>query len=274
MTKAVLPETVQQEATCTARISTRYPHYTKADQAIADLTIDHPQTVVGLSSRELGRRCGVSEASVVRFAKKLGYSGLLEFKEALRQELMTSQTLASASLPPDNSPAAVISQVAAICSQALQNLLVILDVNELARAAKAIAAADCLHIFSLGGSMRVAQHAALKLMRMGYLTVVYAEPYTQSAQASLVETGAVALGLSFTGSTKAVVDALAVAKEAGATTICLTNFAATPITQIADIKLITGAPGGILAANSASARVAQFAVLDAICAMLTVDEAG
>lgn len=274
MAEALLSESAQLEATCTARISTLYPHFTKADRAIADLTIDHPQTVARLSSRELGRQCGISEASVIRFVQKLGYDGLPEFKEALRRELMASQTPVSAHFSPEDSPAEVISKVVALCSQALQNLLAVLDVGELARAAEAISAAGSMHFFSAGGSMRVAQHAAFKLMRMGYLAVAHSDPYAQSAQAALLEAGAVAVGLSFTGSTKAVVDALAVAKGSGATTICLTNFAGTPITGVSDIQLITGAPGGILAANSAPARVAQFAVLDAICALIPPREGG
>jgi DNA-binding MurR/RpiR family transcriptional regulator len=274
MAEALLPESAQLEATCTARISTLYPHFTKADRAIADLTIHHPQTVARLSSRELGRQCGISEASVIRFVQKLGYDGLPEFKEGLRRELMASQTPVSAHFSPEDSPAEVISKVVALCSQALQNLVAVLDVSELARAAEAISAADSLHFFSAGGSMRVAQHAAFKLMRMGYLAVAHSDPYAQSAQAALIEAGAVAVGLSFTGSTKAVVDALAVAKGSGATTICLTNFAGTPITAVSDIQLITGAPGGLLAANSAPARVAQFAVLDAICALIPPREGG
>jgi DNA-binding MurR/RpiR family transcriptional regulator len=199
---------------------------------------------------------------------------LLEFKEALRQELMTSQTPVTADFSPEDSPAEVMSKVVALCSQALQNLVTVLDINELARAAEAISAAECLHFFSAGGSMRVAQHAAFKLMRMGYLSIAHSDPLTQMAQASLIGAGEVAMGLSFTGSTKAVVDALAVVRENRATTICLTNFTGTPITGVSDIKLITGAPGGILAANSAPARVAQFAVLDAICALITPREGG
>jgi DNA-binding MurR/RpiR family transcriptional regulator len=274
MTEGLLPQSVQIEATCTARISTLYPHFTKADRAAADLIINHPETAVRLSSRELGRQCGISEASVIRFVQKLGYEGLIEFREALRQELMTSQTPVGADFSPEDTPAEVMSKVVALCSQALQNLVAVLDVNELARAAEAISAADCLHFFSAGGSMRVAQHAAFKLMRMGYLSMAVCDPIAQMAQASLTGAKAVAIGLSFTGSSKAVVDALAVARDSGATTICLTNFAGTPITQVSDIKLITGAPGGLLAANSAPARVAQFAVLDAVCALIAPREGG
>ena len=274
MADVSLPQSVQPEAMCTARINTLYPHFTKADRAIASLTINHPQTVARLPSRELGRQCGISEASVIRFVQKLGYDGLPDFKEALRQELMASQTPVSPDFSPEDSPAEVLSKVVALCSQALQNLVELLDVTELDRAAKAISAADCLHFFSAAGSMRVAQHAALKLMRMGYLSITHTDPTAQMAQASLTGEETVAIGISFTGSTKAVIDALAVAKESGATTICLTNFTGTPITHISDIRLITGAPGGLLAANSAPARVAQFAVLDAVCALINPREGG
>jgi DNA-binding MurR/RpiR family transcriptional regulator len=269
-----LQSSIQPHTACTARINILYPHFTPADRAIADLTISHPQMVARLSSRELGRQCGVSEVSVIRFVRKLGYKGLPEFREALRQELMTAQTPIGADVSPSAPAQEVLARVVALCSQALQNLLSVLDLGELARAAEAVKGADCLHFFSMGGSMRVAQHAAFKLMRMGYPAMAYSDPYAQMAQASLLGPSAVAFGLSFTGSTREVVDALAVARENGATTICLTNFAGTPITRVSDIKLITGSPGGLLAANSAPARVAQLAVLDALCALIPPREGG
>lgn len=274
MKESWFQSSIQPYTACTARINILYPHFTPADRVIADLTISHPQVVARLSSRELGRQCGVSEVSVIRFVRKLGYKGLPEFKEALRQELMTAQTPIGADVSPSAPAEEILARVVALCSQALQNLLSVLDLGELARAAEAIAGADCLHFFSVGGSMRVAQHAAFKLMRMGYLAVAYSDPYAQMAQASLLGPGAVAVGLSFTGSTREVVDALAVAQGNGATTICLTNFAGTPITQAADIMLITGAPGGLLAANSAPARIAQFVVLDTLCALVPPREGG
>jgi len=274
MSESLLPESAQSIGPCTARISTLYPHFTKVERMLADLTIHHPQTVARLSSRELGRQCGISEASVIRFVQKLGYTGLPEFREALHLELMVSQTPAGARLAPGDTPAEVLAKVVTLCSQALQNVMAVLDVDSLARAAAAITSADCLHFFAAGGSMRIAQHAAFKLMRMGYLSVAHSDPYAQSAQAALLGPQSVAMGFSYTGSTKAVVDALATARENGAKTICLTNFAGTPITEVVDLALITGAPGGILGANSAPARVAQFAVLDALCALLPSREGG
>jgi DNA-binding MurR/RpiR family transcriptional regulator len=268
MGKRYYPGSFQTELVCTARIFTLSPHFTKADQALADLTVSHPQSVLKMSSREFGKHCGVSEASVIRFVQKLGYEGLTEYREALQQELLTSQTTASPGLVAKNTPAEILANVVTVCSQALQSLKAVLDVNELDRAARLMEKAEIIHFFAAGGSTRVAQHAVFKLMRMGYLSISHEEPFAQMAQASLVGPHSVAFGISFTGATKGICEVLAVARESGAPTICLTNFAGTQITECAEIRLITGSPGGVLAANSAQARVAQFAVLDSLFALM------
>ncbi|MBU1934485.1 MurR/RpiR family transcriptional regulator [Patescibacteria group bacterium] len=258
------------ELSCTARIFTLTPHFTQADHAIADLAINHPQLVATCSARELGRHSNVSEASVIRFVQKLEYESLKDFREALKKELVNSQTAGNPMISNQpNSPVEALSQVVALCSQALQMLTTSIDINELGRAAKALENSSCIHFFAAGGSIRVAQHAAFKLLRLGYPSFAQSEPFSQIAQASTVQSGSVAFGISFTGSTKSVVDALAVAKENGATVICLTNFAGTQVTELSDICLITPSPGGILAANSAQTRVAQFAILDVLLNLIT-----
>lgn len=268
MLKNVLPEELQSELMTTTRIYTLSPHFTRADQLIADMTINHPQTVIKLSARELGHQCDVSEASVIRFVQKLGYEGLNDFKAALHQELVTSQNPAWPEFFGKNTPNEALSKVVALCSQALQSLMTVLDTDELARAANAMSQANVIHFFAAGGSVRVAQHAIFKLMRMGYLAIGYSEFFTQMAQTSVLTPQSVAFGISFTGATKSVCDAMAAARDAGAHTIGLTNFAGTPILLCSDIKLITGAPGGVLAANSAQTRVAQFVVLDTLFSLI------
>jgi len=268
MIKKIASDFIQSDMSYTVRIFTLSPHFTQADQAIADLTLNHPQTVAHLSARQLGSQCGVSEASVIRFVYKLGYPGLENFREALRHEMFSSQTTASPGEIPDGLPGTILGKVVSLCSQALQSLTDVLDLDELARAAKVIEDADVIHFFSAGGSIRIAQHASFKLTRMGYLAIAQAEPFAQMAQASLVGPKSVAFGISYTGATKSVCDALSVTRAGGSTSICLTNFAGTPLTQCADIKLITGAPGGVLAANSAQSRVSQLAVLDTLAALI------
>lgn len=274
MLKNVLPEELQSELMTTTRIHTLSPHFTRADQLIADLTINHPQTVIKLSARELGRQCNLSEASVIRFVQKLGYEGLTDFKAALQHELVISQNPAWPDFYGKDTPSEALAKVVALCSQALQSVMAVVDTNELARAADVMSKADVIHFFAAGGSIRVAQHAIFKLMRMGYLAIGYSEYFAQMAQTSVLTPQSVAFGISFTGATKSVCDAMAAASDAGAHTIGLTNFAGTPMMLCSNIKLVTGAPGGVLAANSAQTRVAQFVVLDTLFSLIPIRNGG
>jgi len=54
-----------------------------------------------------------------------------------------------------------------------------LDVNELYRAAEAIKSSQIVHLFATGGSIRIAQHASFKLMRMGIYLWRSQKPFSQ-----------------------------------------------------------------------------------------------
>jgi DNA-binding MurR/RpiR family transcriptional regulator len=60
------------------------------------------------------------------------------------------------------------------------------------------------------------------------------------------------------------VEAFQAAKDAGAKTICITNFGKTPITEVADIKLFTAARETLFGSDAITTRIAQLAVIDTL----------
>jgi DNA-binding MurR/RpiR family transcriptional regulator len=80
--------------------------------------------------------------------------------------------------------------------------------------------------------------------------------------ASTLNSRDVAIGVSHSGATKDTVDSIKVAKNAGATTICITNFARSPITEFTDIVLLTASPEAPLASGAIRSIVSQLHVLD------------
>ena len=71
-----------------------------------------------------------------------------------------------------------------------------------------------------------------------------------------------AIGISHSGMTVDTVNALAAARNAGAVTICITNYGASPITEKADIKLLTSSTETDFDSETMSSRIAQLAVID------------
>nr|WP_248313434.1 SIS domain-containing protein [Bosea sp. F3-2] len=76
--------------------------------------------------------------------------------------------------------------------------------------------------------------------------------------------------MSHSGSTHETVTATRLAREAGATTICITNFGKSPLLAYADIVLNTVARETQFRTEAMTSRIAQLAVIDALIACLSL----
>jgi DNA-binding MurR/RpiR family transcriptional regulator len=82
----------------------------------------------------------------------------------------------------------------------------------------------------------------------------------------------VVIGISHSGSSKDVVEALEFAKKSGATTICITNQGKSPITKnnVSDIKLFTSSTETKYKVVGLSSRLAQLTIVDALYAYISL----
>jgi RpiR family transcriptional regulator, carbohydrate utilization regulator len=257
-------------AGCSAKIRSLYPSLRRTEQQVADFVLRDPEAALGLSARELARECSTSEASVVRFCQNLGYQGLPEFRTALMQDVLSAQGGLYEEITADDAPTDLLRKVVNLSVSALNDTLVVLDPGEFGRAVEALLQARRLHFFGAGGSAYIAQEAALKFLRLSIPTTSFIDRFSQVMSAALLGPGDVAIGLSYTGVTKEVVEALTTARQMGATTICITNFDRSPITQAADIKLLTGTTPTLLGGESGQSRVAQLTIIDALGAAVAL----
>lgn len=68
---------------CYDKILANYENLSNLHKKIADYIISNFHEAVFLSVTELARSSGTSEATIVRFAKKIGYDGFMDFKQDL-----------------------------------------------------------------------------------------------------------------------------------------------------------------------------------------------
>lgn len=74
------------EKTLREKIIDMYDRFSAREKIVAKYVVDNYREILALSSGELARATGVSDATVVRFAKTLGYKGFLQFRADLKQE--------------------------------------------------------------------------------------------------------------------------------------------------------------------------------------------
>ncbi|MBO4283263.1 MAG: MurR/RpiR family transcriptional regulator [Clostridia bacterium] len=243
------------------KIKMLYDRLGAAEKKIADWIAANPGKIISLSIVELAEQCKCSEATIVRFSKKIGLEGYQDLKISLASENTTTvSTTISAADPADVMFDKVCNEI--YCSLELTKKA--LDPAALSAAAKAICSAGKIAVFGLGNSASVALDAGHKFIRAGLNATAYSDNHMQMIVASHLSVGDVVIGVSHSGSSKDIVDALKVAKEHGATTIAITNVGRSPIDKVADIVLHTSSSEtaySILALNS---RIAQLAIVDTL----------
>ncbi len=246
----------------TLQIKLLYDKMGKAEKRIADWIFENPQKIISLSIIELAEQCGCGEATIVRFAKRLGLNGYQELKFSLAAEDGGSPV--STHITAEDSPYQIYQKVCNDIYLSLEKTKESLKEDALAEAAKKICSARKIVIFGLGNSSSIAIDASHKFMRAGLNVNSYTDNHMQVIAASHLKEGDVAIGISHSGSSKDIVEALKIAKDHGATTISITNSGKSPILKQSDIVLATTSEEtkyNILALNS---RIAQLAIIDTL----------
>lgn len=243
-------------------IKLKYPEMGKAEKKIADWIFENPGKIISLSIVELAELCKCSEATIVRFSKRLGLGGYQELKISLASE--RDGTLVSSNITPNDSPFKMYEKICSDIYLSFEKTKKSLGADALMKACNAISCANRIVIFGLGNSASVAMDAAHKFLRAGLNAISYSDNHMQVIAASHLTKNDVAIGISHSGSSKDIVEALKLAKEHGAQTICITNTGKSPILKYTDIALFTSADEteySILALNS---RIVQLAIVDVL----------
>lgn len=239
-----------------------YNEMGKAEKQIADWIENNPGKIISLSIVELAEQCKCSEATIVRFSKRLGLSGYQELKISLAQE--GGKTHVSTNITKEDNAYEIYEKVCNDIYLSLEKTKKSLNCSLMNEAAKKICNAKKIVIFGLGNSASVAIDVSHKFLRAGLNAVAYTDNHMQVIAASHLTKNDLAIGISHSGSSKDIVEALKIAKEHGASTITITNKGKSPILKYTDIVLSTSSDEteyNILALNS---RIAQLAIVDAL----------
>jgi len=249
---------------CFIRIDGVYSTLRTAEKRVADYIHEHPEELIHFTVTELADATQTSESTVVRLCQKLGYKGYQEFKIMLARDLVAPTDAIFEAIAPTDPIDVLKSKVFQANIQALRDTIEVLSDDMLRRAADAIRGAKKMDIYGIGGSSSIAWDAYHKFHRVGIVCIAHSDSDMMATSATLLTPDDVALGISHTGGSRDIVESLRLAKEAGATTICITHNAASPITKVADISLFTAARETAFSSDAMTSRVAQLSIIDTV----------
>ena len=251
---------------CFVRIRGTYDALRTAEQRVADFILKNPEELIHLTVTELAERTQTSESTVVRLCQKIGYKGYQEFKIMLARDLVGPTETVYEEIDVHDSLDALKTKVFAANAQALKDTMEVLSNEELARGVEAIGRARRVEIYGIGGSAPLAHDAYHKFMKLGISVVWLSDADLMAMSSSLLGPEDVVFGISHTGASRDVCDAMENAYEVGATTICITHRATSPITKFSKIKLYTAAKETAFGSDAMSSRIAQLSIIDTLYA--------
>ncbi len=235
-----------------------------AEQNVARFVLENERQVIHYSITELAEKANTSEATVIRFCRKIGSRGFQEFKINLAKEMISPLQAIHEELCESDDNIQIVGKVYKASIQTIEDSLRVLDGAEFSRAVDALGGARQIIWLGIGGSGVIAKDAEHRFIRTGIPTICHNDVLLQAMAASLACPGDVVVGISHFGSTKSVVEAMQAAQAAGATTICITQAAHSPITKVSDIKLLVSAKETDYRSEATGARIAQLCLIDGL----------
>ena len=246
------------------RVENSLPNLSKSERKVAEDIRENPREIIDLSVAALADACGVSDPTVVRAYKKLGFSGYEDLKLTLAQATVSPDEMIHEEISVEDSVQAVRDKVFQSAQLALQFTRDMLEPETLEAAAQLLMNARKIVIFGLGGSAPVAMDLNHKLLRLGLDTSVYTDPHLQVIACNYLDERDVVFAVSHSGSSRCVVDSTQTAKNRGVKVIALTRAGKNPLSKLADISLNTHSKETRYRIVSIASRVAALTIADSI----------
>ena len=245
-----------------SKISEQLDSLSAAERKVAEAALAEPKWFVHAAVAEIALRAGVSQPTVIRFCRTLGYKGLPEFKLALSASISQSGLpYVHAELNTDDDMGNVMEKVLGNTAAALLGARRSLKESELENAVSWLASARRIEFYGVGNSGIVAQDAQHKFFRFGISAVAYSDAHIQLMAAAVLAPQDVLVAVSNSGSSIEILDAAGIAKKNGARLIAITH-PDSPLAHVADCVLATAVQEDANLYTPMVSRLLQLAVVD------------
>ncbi|GIH25013.1 transcriptional regulator [Acrocarpospora phusangensis] len=253
-------------ANLVASVRAVLPSLTPSARSIARLILDDPAVVARSTITELSAASGTSQATIVRTARALGFSGYSELRLALAAASGRGEQdrLVPGDLAPGDPLADVIAKVARAEADALADTAAQLAPERLNAVVAALTGARRVSVAGVGASGLVAADMAQKLMRIGIAGHPFTDVHLALTAAALAEPADVWVGVSCTGETADVVEPVRTAREAGATTVAITNNPRSTLAGLAAHVLVSAGRETAFRPGALASRISQLLIVDCI----------
>lgn len=256
------------------KIKELIPTLSKSEQVVANYIIENPDQVITLSVAALADAAGVSDPTVVRCCKRLGFVGYQDLKVTLAQSIVTPLQNIHEEISNEDDIQKIVSKVFLSAIHTLQYTHDTILPGEIQAAAEMLMGARRIYLFGLGASGPIVSDLHHKLLRLGLNVSVYVDAHLQALTTAYCTDEDVIFAISHSGSSRIIIDNIRKARNNGAKIISLTSIGRSPLSKLADICLHTASMETKYRILAMSSRIAELTIIDSIYTYIAMHSEG
>ncbi|WP_085991624.1 MurR/RpiR family transcriptional regulator [Oceanobacillus senegalensis] len=248
------------------RIKENLHTLSEAEKKMGLYVLENPEFIPNMTTKDLSKKAGTSESSVVRFCKSIGIGSFKSFKMELVKELATQDMnltdfnfLQSKSEPYD-----IFQKVTHVNKSAIEAISTSLDRKEFEKAVGTVKHAGRLIFYGVGGSATAAVDGYYKFTKLGYPCTAHQDFHFLLSSIPYLTKNDVIIAISMSGKTNDVLELSRFAQKEGAIVIAITNLDKSPLYKEADIRLCTPIVEQDYRIGSIPSRMTQLTIIDAL----------
>ncbi|MFW3538163.1 RpiR family transcriptional regulator [Vagococcus fluvialis] len=242
-------------------IQNKFPSFSEKEKRIATYLLKNNDVISNINISTLAKETETSPSTITRFAKKLNQDGFVDLK------IQLSMLKNNRNMNED-----LHSEVYHFYTKVIENTEKIVKKSDLEIAVNSIKLAPRIFIFGVGSSGLTALELTQRLLRMGLNVISTTDSHMMLITSAMAMKNDLVIGISASGETVEVNDAVMHAKENGANVLSITCFPESTLSKISDTSLI--AYSSVFVDNKRFVN-SQFAIMyqiDVISTMLLEDE--
>ena len=260
-----------KEPTATiAKINAMQQDFTKAEKKVAAVITEDPEQVIYASIAELAQSAGVSEPTVIRFARKIGMNGYQDLKLTLARELVSPLQAINGQITRQDDVGSIVSKVFNGTIETLNFTRDALSLPDLEKAAELIGNARRIIIVGMGNSHAICIDLLHKLLRLNLDVSAYSDPHMATIALVHADERDVLFAISHSGSSKEIVDLAKEAADKNVHVISITGSGITPLARYSEITLHTVSNEIRYSILGRESRIAELAIIDSIYTLLAL----
>jgi len=252
------------------RIKHLQQELTPAEARVATLVLEQPRLVLNEPIADIARLADVSQPTVIRFCRSLGFLGLADFKLKFASSLTGAIPVRHSQVRNSDSTHDLSAKVIDNTVSAILQFRDGLDVRSLDRAIELVSGARRVEFYALGNSRVVALDGQHKFFRFRIPTALYGDAHLLALAADLLGPGDVVIAISKSGQLPELLRAVDIARAAGADVIAI-GSGQSPLARKASVCLAVDHAEDSTSFLSMISRILQLLLIDIMAVGLSID---